>query len=90
MTHTLLTLGPYTKTAPFSVSAYVQGTPGAPSTQAGCLAWLESHGVTTTATAAARGLDGLATRQGFEAAVAAAGRWMQQRESLGECDNCNL
>ncbi|WIA35136.1 hypothetical protein OEZ86_003615 [Tetradesmus obliquus] len=59
-----------------------QGTSGAPTSQAGCLAWLEQHGVTTTATRAAQGLDGHATWQGFEAAVAAAGRWMQQRERL--------
>lgn len=62
----------------------LQGTSGAPTSQAGCLAWLEQHGVTTTATRAAQGLDGHATWQGFEAAVAAAGRWMQQRERLGE------
>jgi hypothetical protein len=54
------------------------------------LAWLEAHGVTTTATRGAQGLDGHASWPGFEAAVAAAGKWMQQRESLGEWHNIRV
>ncbi|KAF8060461.1 ligA [Scenedesmus sp. PABB004] len=55
-----------------------EGAPRAPATQAAALAWMKRAGIATTAPP-----DGVGPWRGFSAAVEAAERWMEARDSLG-------